>query len=252
MRVALGSVCKRFLLEFDIRLGSFVTSIGPATAGTPDLTPEGLMGLFQKAESSPVRCPDEEASTAMTEHIDRAAKDGDSLGGVFAVFALGVPPGLGSYVQWDRRLDGRLAQALMSVQAIKGVEVGLGFGAAGMPGSEVMDEIMPGTVPFGRHGNNAGGIEGGMSNGMPVLLRAAMKPIPTLKKPLRSVDIISGEPVEAAYERSDVCAVPAAAVIGEAMAALVIADAFLEKFGGDSMSETAGNYESYIKSIRES
>ncbi len=161
----------------------------------------------------------------------------------------GVPPGLGSHVQWDRRLDGRLAQSLMSIQAMKGVEIGLGFEASSRMGSEVMDEITLGEGGFTRKSNNAGGIEGGITNGMPLVLRVAMKPIPTQRKPLKSIDIVTGEEVEAAYERSDVCAVPAAAVIGEAMALLVVADAFVEKFGGDSIDETRRNYESYLKSV---
>jgi chorismate synthase len=255
MRVALGAVCKKFLSEFGMRLGSFVSQIGTVGFEPEDMSVDALRSLFEKAESSPVRCPDGEASDRMTELIDRASGEGDSLGGVFTVFALGVPPGIGSHVQWDRRLDGRLAQAIMSIQAMKGVEAGLGFRAAGMFGSEVMDEIGPGAsgkspMPFTRYGNNAGGMEGGMSNGMPILLRAAMKPIPTLKKPLRSVDLETGEAVEAAYERSDVCAVPAAAVIGEAMAALVLAGAFMEKFGGDSLEETRRNHQSYLESVR--
>jgi chorismate synthase len=249
MRVALGAVCRRFLLEFDITVGSYVTSIGSVS-----INPQAkdLMSLFKKAEASPVRCPDREASKRMIELIDRALKEGDSLGGVFEVFALGVPPGLGSHIQWDRRLDGRLSQALMSIQAIKGVEVGLGFKMAERFGSEVMDEISyrHAEKSFSRKGNNAGGIEGGMTNGMPVIIRAAMKPIPTLKRPLKSVDIITKKSVRAAYERSDVCAVPAASVIGEAMMCLVLADAFLEKFGGDSIKETKQNYKSYLKSLR--
>jgi len=208
----------------------------------------------------------------MVKLIDRAIKEGNSLGGIFEVFVIGVPVGLGSHIQWDRRLDGRLAQALMSIQAIKGVEVGLGFDMSRRFGSEVMDEIFyrakskeqraksinselrtPNselTAGFYRKTNYAGGIEGGMTNGMPIILRAAMKPIPTQKKPLRSIDIITKRPVEAAYERSDICAVPAASVIGEAMIALTIADAFLEKFGGDSITEVKRNYDSYIEYIK--
>lgn len=251
MRVALGAVAKKFLSEFGVSIGSYVTAIGPVGAST-----EGdFAEMFKAAEASPVRCPDRAASEEMVGLIDRAGEEGDSLGGVFEVFALGVPPGLGSHVHWDRRLDGRLAQALMSIQAVKGVEAGLGFEAAGRFGSEVMDEIVPAgkgsSVPFTRKSNNAGGIEGGMSNGMPVVLRAAMKPIPTLKRPLKSVDIETGKAVEAAYERSDVCAAPAAAVIAEAMTALVLADAFLEKFGGDSIKETGRNHASYMESVRE-
>lgn len=251
MRVALGAAAKRLLDEFGVRIGSYITGIGSV-----HIRAEGEhLSLFKMAESSPVRCPDEKASGEMIKLIDRASGEGNSLGGVFEVFALGLPPGLGSYAHWDRRLDGRLARAIMSIQAIKGVEVGLGFEAARRFGSEVMDEIVmsPGKespTSFSRTTNNAGGIEGGISNGMPLVLRAAMKPIPTLKRPLRSVDIATGKPVEAAYERSDVCAAPAAAVIAEAMAALVLADAFLEKFGGDSLAEVKSNYASYLGSIR--
>lgn len=248
MRVALGAVAKKFLHAFGITIGSYVTGIGPVSI-KPDTA--DLMSLFERAEASAVRCPDGKASREMVELIDKAASEGNSLGGVFEVFALGLPPGLGSHIQWDRRLDGRLAQALMSIQAIKGVEVGLGFEAARRTGREVMDEITGDRPPFKRKTNNAGGVEGGISNGMPLVLRAAMKPIPTQKRPMRSVDIITREPFEAAYERSDVCASPAASVIGEAMAALLIADAFLEKFGGDGMAETGRNHEAYLKAVEE-
>lgn len=248
MRVALGAVAKKFLSAFRITIGSYVTGIGPVSI-KPDTA--DLMSLFEQAEASAVRCPDGEASREMVEIIDRAASEGNSLGGIFEIFALGLPPGLGSHIQWNRRLDGRLAQALMSIQAIKGVEVGLGFEAARRTGREVMDEITGDKPPFNRKTNNAGGVEGGISNGMPLVLRAAMKPIPTQKKPMKSVDIITREPFEAAYERSDVCAAPAASVIGEAMAALLIADAFLEKFGGDSMAETGRNHEAYLKAVEE-
>jgi chorismate synthase len=247
MRVALGAVCKRFLEKLGVHVGSYVLRIGLESVSE-------LRGqyhdLFQKAEASPVRCPDPKASERMVKLIDKATKDGNSLGGEFEVFATGVPAGLGSHVHWDRKLDGRLAQALMSIQAIKGVEVGLGFEAARRFGSDVMDEIIGKEPPYERATNNAGGIEGGMTNGMPVTLRAAMKPIPTLRRPLRSVDIKTGKGVEAAYERSDVCAVPAAGVVGEAMAALMLADAFLEKFGGDSMAETGRNLKAYMVSLK--
>ncbi|MEW6163322.1 MAG: chorismate synthase [Nitrospirota bacterium] len=273
-RVALGAVAKKFLSKFNIKIGSYVIQIGKVKSQISDLrsqiSEEGLLSLFGKAESSPVRCPDEEASKKMIKLIDKATREGNSLGGIFEVFVTGAPIGLGSHIQWDKRLDGRLAQALMGIHAIKGVEIGLGFEIARHFGSEVMDEIFysPPHTPLakgGRRGGNvsahsitgfyrktnyAGGIEGGMTNGMPIILRAVMKPIPTLKRPLRSVDIISKKSVEAAYERSDICAVPAAGVIGEAMVALIIADAFLEKFGGDSMDETKCNYESYIRYIR--
>ncbi len=260
MRVALGAVARTFLLLFDIRVGSYVTGIGGEKAGDGGDTANGktLMARFEKAEKSAVRCPEPGTSEKMMRAIDRAAKEGNSLGGTFEVFITGLPAGLGSHVQWDRKLDGRLAQAVMSIQAIKGVEIGAGFEMGGRPGSEMMDEIYFSRKRdaknraggFYRKTNNAGGIEGGMTNGMPVIIRAVMKPIPTLRKPLRSVDIRTGKPFEAAYERSDVCAVPAAAVVAEAMAALVAADAFLDKFGGDSAEETGQNFDNYVSLIK--
>ncbi|MEW6001323.1 MAG: chorismate synthase [Nitrospirota bacterium] len=259
-RVAIGAIAKKFLSEFKIRIGSYVTQIGSHDLGirSQNLKEKELLEIFEKAERSSVRCPDEGVSKKMIKVIDRAIKEGNSLGGVFEVFATGVPIGLGSHIQWDKRLDGRLAQALMSIQAIKGVEIGLGFEMSLHFGSEVMDEIfyMGSKVRsqkpegFYRKTNHAGGIEGGMTNGMPIILRAAMKPIPTLRRPLRSIDIVTKKPVKAAYERSDVCAVAAAGVIGEAMVALVLIEAFLEKFGGDSMSETGRNYDSYVSYLR--
>jgi chorismate synthase len=264
MRVALGAIAKKFLSEFGITFGSYVLQIGKIQVQSSG---KDLLATFKKAEKSPVRCPDETASARMVKLIDRVRKEGNSLGGIFEVFVLGLPVGLGSYIHWDKKIDGQLAQAVMSIQAIKGVEIGLGFEMGSRFGSEAMDEIFytPPHPPLAKGGskggnisdlgfyrktNNAGGIEGGMANGMPVILRAVMKPIPTLRKPLRSVDIMSKEPFEAVYERSDICAVPAAGVIGEAMVALVIANAFLEKFGGDSMSETLRNYNSYMEYIK--
>jgi chorismate synthase len=256
MRVALGAVARKFLGVFGIRIGSRVLGIGNQKVSTvpPSADEEELMKMFARAEESPVRCEDTAVSKKMMRRVDKAIKDGDSLGGVFEVFAVGVPIGLGSHTQWDLKLDGRLAQAVMSIQAIKGVEIGQGFVMAESPGSQVMDEIHyePAgrrTGKFFRKTNNAGGIEGGMSNGMPVVIRAAMKPIPTLRRPLMSVDIKTKKVFEAAYERSDVCAVPAAAVVGEAMTALVLADAFLEKFGGDSEKEVRRNYDSYLRYV---
>jgi chorismate synthase len=257
VRVALGAVAKKFLAEFDIMIGSYVIQIGSiqvqSSKSNVRCQERKLLSLFKKAEKSPVRCPDDEGSAKMVKLIDRTMKEGNSLGGIFEVFAIGLPAGLGSHVQWDKRLDGRLGQALMSIQAIKGVEIGAGFEISGRFGSEVMDEIFyesPGSgirrPKFYRNTNNAGGVEGGMTNGMPLILRAAMKPIPTLRKPLRSVDIVTKKQTKAAYERSDVCAAPAAAVIGEAMTALTLADAFVEKFGGDSMREIKRNYDSYV------
>jgi chorismate synthase len=255
MRVALGAIAKKFLSVFKINIGSFVVRIGKVEMqdtvyGIQDA--KNLLSSFEKAERSPVRCPDAAASKRMVGIINKAIKEGNSLGGNFEVFVIGAPVGLGSHIQWDRKLDGRLARALMSIQAIKGVEIGLGFEMGKRLGSEVMDEISynQGAGNFHRKTNNAGGIEGGMTNGMPIILKAAMKPIPTLRKPLRSVDIVTKGPIKAAYERSDICAVPAAAVVAEAMTALTIADAFLEKFGGDSMAEIKRNYESYIEYVK--
>ncbi len=259
MRVALGAIARKILADFDITIGSYVVQIGSrkSDVGSQNAEEKDLLRFFEKAEKSLLRCPDPEASRKMISLIDRAVKDGNSLGGIFEVFITGLPAGLGSHVQWDRKLDGRLAQALMSVQAIKGVEIGLGFETGRRFGSEVMDEIfyrgskskVQGSR-FYRKTNNAGGIEGGMTNGMPVILRAVMKPIPTLRRPLKSVDINTKKPFKAAYERSDVCAVPAAGVVCEAMAALVIADAFLEKFGGDSKKEVKKNYDSYTSYLK--
>lgn len=259
-RVALGAIAKQFLAEFGIGVGSYVTQIGRAKMPVSDTAcPDRL--LFERADASAVRCPDEKTTKKMIRQIDEAIKKGDTVGGVFEVVALNLPIGLGSHVQWDAKLDARLAYAVMSIQAIKGVELGMGFGVAERFGSEVMDEIffdkkrvpkaksMPCRSPYYRETNRAGGVEGGMTNGMPVVVRAAMKPIPTLRKALRSVDLVTKKPFEAAYERSDTCAVPAASVVGEAMVALVLADAVMEKFGGDSLEETKRNYDSYLAQI---
>ncbi|NOX20735.1 MAG: chorismate synthase [Nitrospirae bacterium] len=255
MRVAIGAVARRLLEHFGIKIGGFVTSVGQEQfeielAGCDALK---LHTLADKAEDSDLRVPDETVENKMKEAIDRAKKDGYSLGGTFVVFATGVPVGLGSHIQWDRRLDARLAQAIMGIQAIKAVEIGSGFELSRRPGSEVMDEIYPPESGKGllvhRKTNHAGGIEGGMTNGMPVVIRAAMKPIPTQARPLKSIDISTGEQIEAAYERSDVCAVPAASIIAEAMLSIVLCDAFLEKFGGDSIEETETNLKSYLSRI---
>ncbi|MDX9714236.1 MAG: chorismate synthase [Dissulfurispiraceae bacterium] len=243
MRVAIGAVCKRLLCAFDIKIVSYVIRIGSVQA---ENMPEGLEERFSAAELSEVRCPDKQASDLMKKMIDDANTKGDTLGGIFEVAAIGVPAGLGSHAHWDRRLDARLSQAIMSIQAIKGVELGDGFLMGQRPGSEVMDEIFfTKEANFFRTTNHAGGIEGGITNGMPLLLRAAMKPIPSLKRPLQSVDIITKERFEAAYERSDVCAVPAAAVTAEAMTAIVIARALIEKFGGDNIAEALDNFQRY-------
>ena len=247
-RVACGAVAKRLLGELGIRVDSHVVSIGAVEARLPSALPEHLNAAV---DDDPVRCLDAEASARMCSAIDRAKEEGDTLGGVFEVVARGVPAGLGSYVSWDRKLDGRLAGALMSVQAIKAVEIGVGFAGARTQGSGVHDAIVPSpekprTGGLGRETNRAGGLEGGVTTGEPLVLRAAMKPISTLRKPLPSVDLRDGSPGDAAVERSDVCAVPAAAVVGEAMVALVLADAVLEKFGGDSLGELSRNFEGYL------
>ena len=242
-RVAAGAVTKKFLSEFGISVGSYVIRIG--SVALPESMEDANPESFQRAEASAVRCPDDSTSLKMIKLIDLARQKGDTLGGIFKVVVSGAPAGLGSHIQWDKRLNARLMMAVSSIQAIKGVEIGLGFRAAGRFGSEVMDEIACSADGFIRDTNNAGGIEGGISNGMPIIIRAAMKPIPTLKKPLRSVDLVTREAIEAAYERSDTCAVPAASTIAEAMAALCIADAMLEKFGGDCIEETKRNFSAY-------
>ncbi len=247
-RVACGAVAKRLLAEFGIRVESHVLSIGDVIAHPSDPLPDDLNGA---ADASPVRTLDPEAGEAMMEAIDRAKEDGDTLGGVFEVVARGVPVGLGSHVSWDRKLDGRLGQAVLSIQAVKGVELGAAFTNAFHNGSQVHDAIVPApdrprTGGLGRGSNRAGGLEGGVTTGEPLVVRGAMKPISTLRKPLASVDLRDGSVASAAVERSDVCAVPAAAVVAEAMVALVLADAFLEKFGGDSVSELRRNFEGYL------
>jgi len=247
-RVALGAVCKRFLEELGVFVGSYVVSIGPLC---PPIEEQNLIKRHQLAEQSEVRFPDPSKDKEFMELIDRAKEMGESLGGIFEVFAVGVPPGLGSHVHWDRKLDGRIAQAMMSIQAIKGVEIGLGFEAAKRFGSEVHDEIgyREGEGYF-RYSNSLGGLEGGITNGMPIIVRCAMKPIPTLTKPLRSVDVLTKEEVRAGKERTDVVAVPAASVVGESALALVLADAFLEKLGGDFMEEIKERYRIYLEHVK--
>ena len=264
-RVAAGAVARKFLALFGVRIQSYVLRIGdvaipsPALAydeqGRPAFDPDALAAA---AEASPVRCPDPDASRRMVEAIRAAGQAGDTLGGVFEVLVTGLPVGLGSHVTGDRRLEGRLAGALMALNAIKGVEVGLGFAAATLPGSRVHDPIgfrpagAAGRDPwrgptggFFRYRNGAGGIEGGITTGEPLVLRAAMKPLATLRRPLASVDLLTGEPFAAHHERSDVCAVPAAGVVAEAIVALELASAWLEKFGGDSIEDIRRNYEAY-------
>jgi chorismate synthase len=248
VRVAVGAVAKRLLEEFGIEVISHVLSIGGVFAKVPKTSPRELK---RRAEASELRCSDPEAEKRMMKKIDEARASGDSLGGVIELIATGVPVGLGSHAHWERKLDGRLAAALMSIQAIKGVEVGAGFGAANRPGSLVHDEIYWSKKEgFYRKTNMAGGIEGGISNGESITLRAAMKPIPTLMKPLRSVDLVSKKPFKASVERSDVCAVPAAGVVAEAAVAFELASAMVEKFGGDHIDEMKRNYHAYVKHLK--
>ncbi len=248
-RVAIGAICRRFLSEFEIRIYSRVIQIG-RIKDVNQWRP--IKASYQIIEDSPLRCLNKRAETKMIALIDSAKEKGDTLGGVFEVVILNLPVGLGSYIQWDLKLDARLAYALMSIQAIVGVEVGSGFMAAEKFGSQVQDEIFyeKSEHRFFRQTNNAGGMEGGMSNGEPIILRAAMKPISTLAKPLSSIDIISKKAVKAMKERADVCAVPAASVIGEAVAAFEIAKAMREKFSGDSLAETKRNYFGYLDYVR--
>lgn len=248
-RVACGAIAKTLLSEFGISVGSHVVSIGDIEAELPDRLPDDLNAAV---DDDPLRCLDQDASDRMKASIDRAKEEGDTLGGVFEVVVTGVPVGLGSYVSWDAKLDGRLARAMMCIQAIKGVEIGLGFEGARRPGTRVHDPIVPAEEKersgrMGRSSNRAGGLEGGVTTGEPLLVRGAMKPISTLRNRLPSVDLRDGSVGDAAAERSDVCAVPAAAVVGEAMMALAVADAFLEKFGGDSLSEVRRNFDSYVQ-----
>jgi chorismate synthase len=232
VRVAAGALCSLLLSELKVETRSHVVSIGSKGVKQSPSWDE-----IEKAKDSPVFCCDSRAEAEMMKEIDKAKAQGDTLGGVFEVRAKGVPVGLGSHVHWDRRLDTRIAAALMSIPAIKGVEIGPAFENAALPGSLVHDQLYPSTEGPVRNSNRAGGIEGGISNGEEIIVRCAMKPIPTLMRPLASVDLSTREAVSAAKERSDVCAVPAASVVGEAMLALVLADALLEKTGGDSMEE---------------
>jgi len=246
-RVALGEVARQFLVQaFGIEVLSHVVEIG-SVAAPAGAQPEP--GDRARIDADPVRCLDAKASLAMQEEIDAARRDGDTLGGVVEVVGYGLPPGLGSHVHWDRRLDGRLAAALMSIQAIKGVEVGDGFTTARRRGSQAHDEIEPAAGGVRRRTNRAGGIEGGMSTGEVIRVRAAMKPISTVPRALATVDVATGEPARAINQRSDVTAVPAAGVVAEAMVALVLADAAAEKFGGDSVAEARRNLQGYLDSL---
>jgi chorismate synthase len=250
-RVAAGSLARQLLAHFAVHLASHVAAIGSV------VVPSGRTVTFAEAnalpDDAPLRCTDAEMQQQMIAAIDAARDAGDTLGGAFEIIATGVPPGLGSYVQWDRKLDGRLAQALMCIHAIKAVGIGIGPEVAIRPGSQVHDEILPPGTPkssFTRPTNNAGGLEGGVTNGEDVRVSGFMKPIATLMTPLRSVDMRTLDEAPAAIERSDVCAVPAAAVVGEAMIAFVLADAFLEKFGGDSLDEIASHYAATAELVR--
>ncbi|MEE8636877.1 MAG: chorismate synthase [Dehalococcoidia bacterium] len=270
-RVAVGAIARRFLEEFGIVLHSHVVAIGqlscesfvschsegeqrPKNLGQDRLPKESKID-WQQVEASPVRCAYAGLEKAMMAAIDEAKANGDTLGGIFEVVANGVPVGLGSYVSWDRRLDGRIARAIMSINAVKGAEIGAGFALAGLRGSQAHDVIEPCPggkakgLPWRHATNRAGGIEGGISNGEDIIVRAAVKPVATLASPLSSIDLRSGEKAKAHYERSDICVVPAAGVIAEAMLAMVLADACLEKFGGDNLRETLANYRNYLRDM---
>ncbi|MCK8826646.1 chorismate synthase [Natroniella acetigena] len=242
VRVAIGAVAKKFLQQFGIEIVSHVLQIGRAKLEEEEVS---FSKIKAKSDQSPVRCIDSQITEEMIKEIDICKEEGNSLGGIFEVRANSLPVGLGSHVHWDRKLDGKLAQALISIQAIKGVEIGLGFEAGEREGSNVHDEIGY-QDGFYRSSNNAGGIEGGISNGEEVVLKAVMKPIPTLYQPLSSVDLETKEEFKASVERSDVTAVPAASVVGEAVVAVELAKALLEKFGGDSLEETKMNYNNYL------
>jgi chorismate synthase len=246
-RVAVGTVAKALLRQgLDIEVLSHVVELGPV-AVKPGLVPQP--GDAERIDADPVRCLDPEASAAMVTEVDAAKRDADTLGGVVEVLAYGVPPGLGSHVQWDRKLDGRLAAALLSIHAIKGVEIGDAFTQARSRGSVAHDEIVPTPDGVRRVTDRAGGLEGGMTTGEPLRVRAAMKPISSLNRALATVDVTTGEPATAINQRSDVCAVPAAAVVAESMVALVLAAAALEKFGGDSLAELRRNLAGYLDTL---
>ncbi|MDR2191379.1 MAG: chorismate synthase [Endomicrobium sp.] len=247
-RVAAGAVCKELLKEFGVRITSYTVQIGKITADLKNVPKEKI---WYNAEMSYVRCPDAKASKKMIALIKKISAKGDTLGGKFVVKADNVPPGLGSHTQWDLKLDGRLSQSLMSIQAIKSVEFGLGAKAAGVAGSEAHDEIYYNSKKgFYRNTNRAGGIEGGMSNGEEIFITCAMKPIPSLAKPLHSVDLITKKAEKAEAVRSDICAVPAAGVVAEAAVAFELARAFKEKFGGDSIEDMKRSYEAYMERVR--
>ncbi|MFL5562131.1 MAG: chorismate synthase [Gemmatimonadaceae bacterium] len=250
-RVAAGAVCRRFLAEFGVRIGSHLSHLGGIDAARPEPMPEDINAA---ADASQLRTLDAAAEQAMIERIDAIKREGNTLGGICEVVADGLPVGLGSHVSWDRKLDGRIGAAMMSIPAVKGVEIGIGFEAARRTGAEVHDEIerAPGRPLAGnvrRRSNRAGGLEGGMTTGEPLVVRVAMKPISTLMRPLQTVDVATGATAEATAERSDVTAAPAMGVIAEAMLAIVLADAFMEKFGGDSLNEARRNYDGYVSHV---
>src|SRR6266404_4847648 len=249
-RVAVGALAKALLAEFGIGVLSHVIAVGPAVLER-EASWDELVALSRKDEVL-LACIDPETESRMKEVVDQVYRTGDTVGGIFEVVAHGVPPGLGSHITWDTRLDGRLAQAIVSMQAVKGVEIGFAREGAAAFGSRVQDTIHydKSERRFTRGANRAGGLEGGMTNGQDLLVRGFLKPISTLRRPLESVDLETREPALAAYERSDVCVVPAAGIIGEAMVALVLAQAFLEKFGGDSLGETRRNFDSYKEQVR--
>jgi len=249
-RVAIGAFARQLLAPFGVQVLGYVVSIGSVAANVPPAMP--IEELTRVTEQSQVRVADTAAEQAIIAEIDACKKEGDTLGGIVEVIAVGLPVGLGSHVQWDRKLDGRLAHALLSLQAVKGVEVGIGFEAARVRGSQLHDEIGYDRElrHFTRHSNNSGGTEGGMSTGEPLRVRVAFKPLSTLMRPLKSADIKSKAEAVGAIERSDVCAIPAAAVIAETVVAFELANAFLEKFGGDSLAEITRNYQGYLEQVR--
>jgi len=252
-RVAIGALAKLLLRELGVEILSHVIAVGAVSIADREIAWEQIESLSRKNEVL-LACADSDTEQRMKEEVDKVLRTGDSVGGVFEVVARNVPPGLGSYVQWDERLDALLAAAVMSLQAVKAVEIGSGIQAAHLPGSAVHDEIGyqsdTGFTGFTRTRNNAGGLEGGVSNGQEIRVRGYLKPISTLRRPLQSVDFATREPVKAAYERSDVCVVPAAGVAGESMVALTLARCALEKFGGDSMKETKRNFLGYLEQLK--
>lgn len=251
VRVAVGALAKLFLKEFGIEVASHVVAVGQVSIERDDFTFEEVLALGEREEII-LNCVDAAAEARMKEEVDRATEARDTVGGTFEVIARGVPPGLGTCAQWDERLDGHLAQAVMSIQAVKAVEIGSGIENAAIVGSRAHDEIGYDRerLRFTRKSNRAGGIEGGITNGEDLVVRGYLKPISTLRRPLESVDFETKETVKAAYERSDVCVVPAAGVVAEAMVAFVLARAFLEKFGGDSLGETRRNFDGYMEQVR--